>query len=90
MANDLPLTIMSNDKEDLNIDHALSTNTKLCEDIMQQCDHNNNIKIEEYVSSLIKDPDFTEALAEAVARSIIDQPKQQDLNLNLGLPEDWS
>ncbi|KAK7260942.1 hypothetical protein RIF29_27244 [Crotalaria pallida] len=83
LSNNLPLTIMPNDKEALiNIDHA----TRLYENVMKQSGHGNNNKIEEYVSSLIKDPDFTVALAEAVVRSVIDQPMQQGLNLNLGPP----
>lgn len=58
---------------------------------MQQCGYGRLINIEEYVGSLIKDPDFTTALAEAVARTITDQHKQQqDLNLNLDLPERWN
>lgn len=93
VANNLPLTILENDKEAMNIDHALSgwphqTDTRLCEDVMQQSDHRGNIKIEECASSLLKDPEFTAALAEAVARTITGQHKQQGLNLNLGLPEE--
>ncbi|XP_061354328.1 WRKY transcription factor 18-like isoform X2 [Gastrolobium bilobum] len=61
---------------------------RLCEDVMQQHDHGSNIKIEEYVSSLIKDPDFTVALAEAVARTITSQRKQQGINLNMDVPEE--
>ncbi|KAE9586439.1 hypothetical protein Lal_00044785 [Lupinus albus] len=79
--NNLPLTIIENYKEALNIDHALSTNKRVCKDIMEQNynDNNNNLKIGEYVSSLMKDPEFTIAIAEAVAQSIIAQPKQQFL-----------
>ncbi|OIW09294.1 hypothetical protein TanjilG_01265 [Lupinus angustifolius] len=84
----LPLTIIQNYKEALNIDHALSTNKKPCKDIMDYGNNNkNNMKIEEYVSSLMNDPEFTVTIAEAVAHSIIAQPKQQCLNLNLGLPQ---
>ena len=91
MANNLPRTIIPNDQDTMNIDLALSgwaqTDRRRCEDLMQQSDHGSNSKIEEYVSSLIKDPDFTVALAEAVARSMTGQRKQQGLNLNLGLAE---
>jgi len=88
------MTSVPNDKEAMNIDLALSgwsqTDRRHCEDVMQQNNNNggSNIKIEEYVSSLIKDPDFTMSLAEAVARTITGQQKQQDLNLNLELPEE--
>ncbi|KAJ1381470.1 WRKY domain [Sesbania bispinosa] len=94
MANKLPPTIIPSDKEAMNIDYAGSgwaqTDTRLCEeDVMQQRDHGTtNIKIEEYVSSLIKDPDFTVTLAEAVARTITGQHEQQGLNLNLAIPEE--
>ncbi|KAK7383397.1 hypothetical protein VNO78_29076 [Psophocarpus tetragonolobus] len=81
--NKLPLTRVPNDKEAMNIDLALSgwtkTDKKHCEDGI------NNFKIEECVSSLIKDPHFTMSLAEAVARTITGQQKEQDLNLNLDL-----
>ncbi|CAL0333067.1 unnamed protein product [Lupinus luteus] len=70
--NNSPLTIIQNYKEALNI--------------MEQNEH--GIKIEEYVSSLIKDPEFTVAIAEAVAQSIIAQPMQQCLNFNLGHPQE--
>eukprot|EP00256_Glycine_max_P057195 XP_014624934.1 WRKY transcription factor 63 isoform X1 [Glycine max] len=93
--NKLPLmTSVPNYIEAMNIDLALSgwsqTDRRHCEDVMQQNNNNggSNIKIEEYVSSLIKDPDFTMSLAEAVARTITGQQKQQDLNLNLELPEE--
>lgn len=77
--NKLPTTL--NDKED--------TNTRLCEDVMQQFGYGSNIKIEEYASSLIKDPDFTAALAEAVVRTVTDQEhKRQGLNLNLNISEE--
>lgn len=47
-----------------------------------------NTRIEEYVGSLIKDPNFTISIAEAVARSITTQQrKQQELDLNLSLTE---
>lgn len=53
-----------------------------------------NFKIEQFVGSLIRDPNFTVSLAEAVARSITTQQQQQkprkhqqDLDLNLGLAE---
>lgn len=80
------------EKEAINIDSDIpgwaQTSTELCENVMQQCGYGRLINIEEYVGSLIKDPDFTTALAEAVARTITDQHKQQqDLNLNLDLPE---
>ncbi|RDY00267.1 putative WRKY transcription factor 40, partial [Mucuna pruriens] len=91
VAHQLPLTSIPNDKEAMNIDLPLSgwteTDRRHCEDVMQQPNHGSNIKIEEYVSSLIKDPDFTMSLAEAVARTITGQQKQQGLNLNLDLPE---
>ncbi|MED6170824.1 hypothetical protein PIB30_034818 [Stylosanthes scabra] len=67
--NDLPFTILENDK---NWPHQRGSS-----------------KIEEYASSLIKDPEFTAALAEAVARTITHQSnKEQDLDLNLGLPQE--
>lgn len=77
--NKLPTTL--NDKE--------ATNTRLCENVMQQFGYGRHIKIEEYASSLIKDPDFTAALAEAVARTVTDQEhKRQGLNLDLNLSEE--
>lgn len=77
--NKLPTTL--NDKE--------ATNTRLCENVMQQFGYGRHIKIEEYASSLIKDPDFTAALAEAVARTVADQEhKRQGLNLDLNLSEE--
>lgn len=92
VVNKLPLTSIPNDKEAMNIDLALSgwpqTDTRHCEDVMQQKDQGSNIKIEEYVSSLVKDPGFTLSLAEAVARTITGQQKQQGLNLNLDLQEE--
>lgn len=60
----------------------------LYEDVMQQCGYGRHIKIEEYATSLIKDPEFTAALAEAVARTITGQHKRQGLNLNLS--EEWN
>nr|QFI57432.1 WRKY37 [Glycyrrhiza glabra] len=91
IANELPPT--PNEKEAINIDSDIpgwaQTSTEICENVMQQCGYGRHINIEEYVGSLIKDPDFTTALAEAVARTITDQHKQQqDLNLNLDLPEE--
>ncbi|CAK8570564.1 unnamed protein product [Lathyrus sativus] len=48
-----------------------------------------NIKIEEYASSLIKDPNFTAVLANAVAKTITGQQhKRQGLNLNLNLTDE--
>ena len=45
-------------------------------DSMEDYDHHNKkMKIEEYVASLTKDPNFTIALAAAVASSITDLPK---------------
>ncbi|KAK0572722.1 hypothetical protein LWI29_036170 [Acer saccharum] len=45
-------------------------------DPMEDYDHHNKkMKIEEYVASLTKDPNFTTALAAAVASSITDLPK---------------
>ncbi|TKY74796.1 WRKY transcription factor 40 [Spatholobus suberectus] len=83
MANNLPVTIKPNDKDTMNIDLCLcgwaQTDTRLCEELNQQNDRGSNSKIEEYVSSLVEDPDFTIPLAEA--------SKQLGLNLNLGLPE---
>ncbi|KAL2317981.1 hypothetical protein Fmac_031857 [Flemingia macrophylla] len=93
VANKLPLTSKPNDKETMNIDLALcgwsqTDKKRHCEDAMQQRDQGSNIKIEEYVSSLVKDPGFTMSLAEAVARTITGQQKQQGLNLNLDLQEE--
>ncbi|KAK7351349.1 hypothetical protein VNO77_10730 [Canavalia gladiata] len=85
-ANNLPMTIMPNDKDIMNIDLALcdwaQTDIRLCEN-----DCGNNSKIEECASSLIKDPDFTIPSAEAVVHSTNNENKQLGLNLNLGLPE---
>jgi hypothetical protein len=55
---------------------------------MQQFGYGKHIKIQEYASSLIKDFDFTAALAEAVAQNITGQHKRQGLNLNLNLSEE--
>lgn len=92
VANNLPLTNIPNDKETMNIDLALSgwsqTDRRPCEDVKQQHNQGSNIKIEDYLSSLIKDSDFTMSLAEEVARTITSQQKQQGLNLNLDLPEE--
>ncbi|MED6216969.1 hypothetical protein PIB30_013184 [Stylosanthes scabra] len=87
--NDLPFTILEND--DKKYWPHQRDSVRLCCDgdvTMQKSDHRGNTKIEEYASSLIKDPEFTAALAEAVARTITGQSKEQDLNLNLGLPEE--
>lgn len=79
ISNKLPTTL--SDKE------AIST--RICENVMQQFGVERHIKIEEYASSLIKDPDFTAALAEAVARTVTDQEhKRQGLDLNLNLSEE--
>lgn len=96
VVNNLPLmTSILNDKEPMNIGLALSgwsqtDHRRHCEDAMQQNNNNggSNIRIEEYVSSLIKNPDFSMSLAEAVVRTITGQQKQQDINLNLDLPEE--
>ncbi|TKY58050.1 WRKY transcription factor 18 [Spatholobus suberectus] len=92
VAYKLPLTSIPNDKEDMNIDLALpgwsQTDRRHNEDVVQQHKHGSNIKIEEFVSTVIKDPDFTMSLAEAVARTITGQQKEQGLNLNLDLPEE--
>ncbi|KAK7377126.1 hypothetical protein VNO80_02546 [Phaseolus coccineus] len=88
-ANQLPS--MANDKEAMNI-LALSgwsqTDSRYIEEVMHQHNYGSNIKVEEYVSSLIKDPEFTMSLAEAVARTITGELKQQDLDLNLNIPEE--
>ncbi|XP_045823277.1 probable WRKY transcription factor 40 [Trifolium pratense] len=76
--NKLPPTL--NDKETIN--------TGICEDVMQQFGYGKHIKIEEYASSLIKDSDFTAALAEAVVQNITGQHKRQGLNLDLNLSEE--
>lgn len=77
--NKLPTTL--NDKE--------ATNTRICEDVMQKIGYGKHIRIEEYASSLIKDPDFTAVLAEAVAQTFTDQEhKRQGLNLDLNLSEE--
>lgn len=69
IANKLPSK--PDDKEARNTDFVISDNcTGLYEDVMQQCGYDRHIKIEDYASSLIKDPNFTAALAEAVARTI--------------------
>ncbi|CAK8569944.1 unnamed protein product [Lathyrus sativus] len=64
-------------------------NTRVFDNVMQQqfgCEK--HIKIEEYASLLIKDPDFTVVLAKAVAKTINGQQhKRQNLNLSLNLFE---
>ncbi|KAH1246700.1 putative WRKY transcription factor 40 [Glycine max] len=92
MINNLPITNMPNDKDTLNIDLALcnsdQTDIRLCDDVKQQNHRGSKSKIEEYVTPLVKDPDFIMPLAEAVAHSLKSQTyKQVGLNLNLGLPE---
>ncbi|CAI8605978.1 unnamed protein product [Vicia faba] len=64
-------------------------NTRLCEDVMQSFGYEKNVKFEEYVNSLIQDPNFTTVLVKAVAKTIIGQQhKRQGLNLNLNLSEE--
>ncbi|KAH1124416.1 hypothetical protein GYH30_014237 [Glycine max] len=93
MDNYLPMTVMPNDKLDtMNIDLCLcnraQTDIRRCDDIKEQNDRGSNSKIEEYVSSPVKDPDFIMPLAEAVVHSLNSQSyKQVGLNLSLGLPE---
>lgn len=92
MINNLPITNMPNDKDTLNIDLALcnsdQTDIRLCDDVKQQNHRGSKSKIEEYVTPLVKDPDFIMPLAEAVVHSLKSQTyKQVGLNLNLGLPE---
>ncbi|XP_061365281.1 WRKY transcription factor WRKY71-like [Gastrolobium bilobum] len=52
MANDLPMSILPNHKDKMNIDLALcgwaQTDTRLCEDLKQRSDHDINSKNEEY------------------------------------------
>ncbi|XLU21235.1 hypothetical protein S245_057301 [Arachis hypogaea] len=79
--NDLPLPILENYKK---WSHQTDSIRLYCDDVTMQ---KSNTKIEEYANSLIKDPEFTAALAEAVARTITGQSKEQDLNLNLGFQQ---
>ncbi|RDX67163.1 WRKY transcription factor 18, partial [Mucuna pruriens] len=91
MTNNLPMTNMPSHKDKMNIDLCLcnwaQTDIRPREDVKQQNDRGSNNKIEDYLNSLIKDPDFTIPLAEEVVRSINSQSMQLGLNLNLGLPE---
>lgn len=65
-------------------------NTRIRDNVMQQqFGYEKHIMIEEYASSLIKDPDFTAVLAKAVAKTITGQEHmRQGLNLNLNLSEE--
>nr|KYP31268.1 hypothetical protein KK1_048545 [Cajanus cajan] len=72
---------------DLTLCNWAQRETRLCEDVKQQNDRGSHIKIEDYVSCIIKDPDFIIPLAEAVVHSINSQNSQVGLNLNLGLRE---
>ncbi|KAI4337248.1 hypothetical protein L6164_015689 [Bauhinia variegata] len=89
-STDLPSPIMAHDKEAIaTLSGFAKTDPEQTENSVQRSEPNTQNKIEEYVGSLIKDPNFTVALAEAVARSITNKPKQQEgLNLNLNLPEE--
>ncbi|WVZ20975.1 hypothetical protein V8G54_008297 [Vigna mungo] len=84
MDNDLPMTNISND---INIDLCLCNRVPTDVTDKQQKDGGSNIKVLEYVNSLLKDPNFIAPLAEAVVLSINSQSEQVGLNLSLGLPQ---
>lgn len=84
MNNDLPMTNMSNN---INIDLCLWNRVTLCDDDKQHKDGGTHIKVQECVTSLLKDPNFIASFAEAVILSINTQNKQVGLNLSLGLPQ---
>ncbi|KAL2346656.1 hypothetical protein Fmac_000656 [Flemingia macrophylla] len=91
MANNLSMTIKPKDKDATNIDLALCNwtqrDSRLGKVAKQQNERGSDSNIEDYVSSIIKDPDFITTLAEAVVQCISSQSKQLGLNLNLGLHE---
>uniref|UniRef100_A0A2N9H603 WRKY domain-containing protein n=1 Tax=Fagus sylvatica TaxID=28930 RepID=A0A2N9H603_FAGSY len=59
---------------DLSLSMPNQENRRLSQNFVEDY-HSNYNKIEDYVASLTKDPNFTAALAAAVASSITDQPK---------------
>ncbi|KAI5393682.1 hypothetical protein KIW84_060704 [Lathyrus oleraceus] len=65
-------------------------NTRIRDNVkQQQFGYEKHIMIEEYASSLIKDPDFTTVLVKAIAKTITGQEHmRQGLNLNLNLSEE--
>lgn len=67
----LDLTLSGSDKQ--NCSNSPST-TVLHDQSTSCCEDDDNKRIEDYVSSLTKDPNFTVALAAAVARSIYERP----------------
>ncbi|XP_014504150.1 probable WRKY transcription factor 40 [Vigna radiata var. radiata] len=88
VANQLPSVANDKAMNILALSGLSQTDRRHGEEVIHQHNYDTNIKVEEYVSSLIKDPDFTMSLAEAVARTITGELKQQDLNLNLNIPEE--
>ncbi|XP_022730379.1 probable WRKY transcription factor 40 [Durio zibethinus] len=61
---------------DLSLSGSNSRNPwKVTQDYRTSNDDDNSKRIEDYVASITKDPNFTVALAAAVARSIAEQPK---------------
>lgn len=85
-----PPTIFSDDKEATNVNDDVGLTGWLQKEKRHKEDVSNT-RIEQFVGSLIKDPNFTVSLAEAVARSITTQQRkqqvQQELDLNLSLTE---
>ncbi|KAK7311911.1 hypothetical protein RJT34_10378 [Clitoria ternatea] len=90
--DNLPITTMPNHRGAMNIDLALCgwarTDRRVCEDVVeQQKDLGSSSKIEECVSCLTKDPNFTMPLAEAAIHSTNNQSTLLGVDLNLGLPD---
>lgn len=71
-------TFRSNLPLDLTLSGSSEENKRPSLNSMQDY-HNKKMKIEEFVASLIKDPDFTIGLAAAVASSISNLPKPTNL-----------
>jgi len=78
---------MTNMSNNINIDLCLWNRVTLCDDDKQHKDGGTHIKVQECVTSLLKDPNFIASFAEAVILSINTQNKQVGLNLSLGLPQ---
>ncbi|KAK7410214.1 hypothetical protein VNO78_00823 [Psophocarpus tetragonolobus] len=88
-SNNLPMTIMPNDKATMNINLCLcnrtQTDIRTGDCATQQNDRSSNSRIKDCVSFLVKDPDFIIPLAEAIVHSIKSQSKQKQVSLNLNL-----
>ncbi|KAL5071531.1 hypothetical protein RYX36_022418 [Vicia faba] len=82
-------SISTNNKSSTILNGKETIYTRIRDDVMQQklrCEK--HIKIEEFASSLIKDPNLDAVLAKAVAQTIASQQsKRQGPNLNLNLLE---